>query len=948
MVIECLRVYLSRMNVSFARAAILLCALFSPLAALKAQTNYATPYTFATFAGLASGPGSIDGTGSTARFSHPASLAVDAAGNVYVADTNNNTVREITSGGLVTTFAGTAGSAGSTDGTGSAARFTSLNGSAVDGSGNVYVADTYNSTIRKITAAGVVTTLAGTAGSAGSTNATGSAARFNSPFAVAVDAAGNVYVADTYNSTIRKITAAGVVTTLAGTAGTFGAADGTGGAASFYYPTGIAVDAAGNVYVADTYNSTIRKITAAGVVTTFAGTAGSIGSTDGTGSAARFNFPFSLAVDSSGNLYLADTYNSTIRKITAAGAVTTLAGTAGSIGSTDGTGSAARFYSPAGVAVDSAGNVYISDSSNNTIRKITAAGVVTTFAGTSTYSSADGTGSAARFTFPFDVAATGAGIVYIADAGNNTIRKISAAGVVTTLAGTAGTAGTADGTGSAARFSSPDGVAVDGTGTVYVADTYNATIRKITPAGVVTTLAGTAGSTGTADGTGAAARFNSPHGLAADASGNVYVADAGNDTIRKISSAGVVTTLAGTAGTAGMADGTGGAARFNSPSGVALDAAGNVFVADAGNHAIRKISPAGVVTTLAGTAGSVGLADGTGSAARFNFPSGLTLDAAGNLFVADTHNDLIRKITPAGLVTTLAGAPGSSSSTDGAGSFAGFNYPYGVAVDAAGTLFVADTANNTVRIGLESIAGDFNGDGRPDLVWENTSTGDRYLWLMQNTTYISSVYLGNIPTQWQIVGTGDFNGDGQPDLVWENTSTGDRYIWLMNGTSFITGIYVANISTQWHIAAIADLNGDGQPDLVWENTVTGDRYVWLMQGTTYISSVYLGNIATTWHIVGAGDFDGDGHTDLVWENTSSGERYLWLMNGTTYLSSVDLGSVALSWHIAGTGDFNGDGQPDILWENTSTGDRFVWLMTGTSFSSGVSLGNVATQWQIRN
>jgi sugar lactone lactonase YvrE len=276
---------------------------------------------------------------------------------------------------------------------------------------------------------------------------------------------------------------AGVVTTLAGTAGSSGTTDGTGSAAKFNYPHSVAVDSSANVYVADTFNHTIRKITVAGVVTTLAGTAGSGGTTDGTGSAALFYFPGGVAVDSSGNVYVADSSNHTIRKITAAGVVTTLAGTAGAfgIGSTDGTGSAAKFKYPQGVAVDSSGNVYVADTSNNTIRKITAAGVVTTLAGTAGSSgTTDGTGSAAKFYFPYDVAVDSSGNVYVADAGNNTIRKITAAGVVTTLAGTAGSSGTTDGTGSAAKFNNPISVAASDIGTLYVADYTNFTIRKIT------------------------------------------------------------------------------------------------------------------------------------------------------------------------------------------------------------------------------------------------------------------------------------------------------------------------------------------------------------------------------------------------------------------------------------------------------------------------------------
>ena len=322
---------------------------------------------------------------------------------------------------------------------------------------------------------------------------------------------------------------------------------------------------------------------------TVAGVAGSCGSTDATGTAARFCLPTGVAVDSGGNLYVGEEGNQTIRKITAAGAVSTLAGVAGSSGSTDGTGSAARFYDPVGVAVDSTGNVYVADRGNQTIRKITPAGVVSTLAGLAgSPGSADGTGSAARFDHPTSVAVDGSGSVYAADFYNNTIRKITPAGSVSTFAGLAGSTGSTDGTGSAARFFGPVAVAVDGVGNVYVADLGNFTIRKITPASVVSTLAGLPGSAGSADGTGSAARFHNPIGVAADGAGSVYVADYDGQTIRRITPASVATTLAGLPGNAGSADGAGSAARFFNPTGVAVDSGGNVYVADRNNSTIRK------------------------------------------------------------------------------------------------------------------------------------------------------------------------------------------------------------------------------------------------------------------------------------------------------------------------------------------------------------------------
>ena len=309
---------------------------------------------------------------------------------------------------------------------------------------------------------------------------------------------------------------------------------------------------------------------------------------------------------------------------------------------------AAGFAAPTGGALDGDGNLYVTDSNNHTIRKVTPAGVVTTLAGTAgSYGSTDGTGADARFQNPYGVAVDGDGNLYVTERENHTIRKVTPAGVVTTFAGSAGSYGSTDGTGAAARFWQPRGVAVDGDGNVYVADTANHTIRKITPAGVVTTLAGTAGSYGSTDGTGAAASFNSPWGMAVDGDGNLFVADTSNHAIRKVTPAGEVTTLAGSAGSSGSADGTGAAASFSQPAGVAVDGDGNLYVTDAGNRTIRKVTPAGEVTTLAGSAGSSGSVNGIGPAARFSFPTGVVVDGDGNLYVIDNSGSTIRKVTPA-------------------------------------------------------------------------------------------------------------------------------------------------------------------------------------------------------------------------------------------------------------------------------------------------------------
>ena len=315
----------------------------------------------------------------------------------------------------------------------------------------------------------------------------------------------------------------------------------------------------------------------------------------------------------------------------------------------------------------------------------TARWVVTILAGLAgTSGSQDGAGAGARFQAPGGVAVDSAGIVYVADTGNNTIRTISPAGVVTTLAGQAGSHGNLDSQGSAARFWAPFGIAVDSSGSLYVAEVANGIIRKISPARQAGTLAGLAGHPGTNDGAGDNAQFRNPWGVAAGRSGTLYVADTSSSTIRKITPAGAVSTFAGLAGNPGFSDGQGGQARFWNPHGVAADSAGNLYVADTGNNIIRKITPEGMVGTLAGRPGNPGLADGAPGVSQLRHPQSLAVDPAGRLYVADTDNGALRLLTGAGEMTTLV--------VEG-----DLGHPDAIAVDGLGNLYVADTINNVIR-----------------------------------------------------------------------------------------------------------------------------------------------------------------------------------------------------------------------------------------------------------
>jgi sugar lactone lactonase YvrE len=303
----------------------------------------------------------------------------------------------------------------------------------------------------------------------------------------------------------------------------------------------------------------------------------------------------------------------------------------------------------------------------------------------------------AIFPSPVGLAINNAGVIYVSDSSSDTIEAVDTSLRASVLAGASGQLGSSDGSGTAALFRQPGGVALDGAGNLYLADTGNSVIRRITPAGVVTTIAGSASNQGYRDGVGAAAWFNAPAAIVVDSSGNLFVADAGNAVIRKIAADGTVSTLAGTAGSTGSADGSGASARFNQPSGIALDIAGNIYVSDTLNQTIRKITPAGLVSTLAGLAGVSGSADGDSTAALFSQPRGLTVDFTGSIYVADTANSAIRKVTSSGVVTTIAGLPTVAGLLDGTGTGAWLNQPRDVKIDSAGNLYIADTGNAAIR-----------------------------------------------------------------------------------------------------------------------------------------------------------------------------------------------------------------------------------------------------------
>ncbi len=613
-------------------------------------------------AGTVAGFGNANGQGSQAHFGNYLWYAArDAQGNALVTDTSNACIRRITPAGEVSTFAGVSGSPGYLDGPAATAKFLSIHGIAVDGTGNVYVGDSGAAVIREITPGGVVSTYAGVANTPGYLDGPAATARFSSSYlSLAVDGAGNVYVGDTGNMVVRIISPAGQVTTLAGTAGLAGSTDGVGANARFGNALrGLALDGAGNLFVADAANSTVRKIVlATGAVSTL-GTAGQAGTTDGVGAAARFSWTCGLATGPDGAIYTAEWGSHRIRKIQPATLeVTTLAGTGTEGAYLDGPVATARFRGPCAITTLADGSVLVTDWSNGTLRKIFN-GQVSTLAGSHVWDEAkDDTALSARFRGLYGAALTPTGEVLLVDSPTSAIRKLSGT-TVTTWLGVLNQVGSTDGQGATARFSRtyPPSLGRDAAGHFYIPDSDNHTLRKVSPDGTVSTWVGVAGSRGYANGQGSTARFNLPHAAVVDATGNVHVADTYNQVIRRITPDGTVSLHAGTPTVAGGQDGPAATATFHLPVGLALDSGGNLYVSDHLGHSIRKISSTGNVTTLAGSYGVPGSADGTGSAARFNTPRGIALDGAGNLYVADTGNNLVRRITPAGVVTTVVGVP---------------------------------------------------------------------------------------------------------------------------------------------------------------------------------------------------------------------------------------------------------------------------------------------------
>lgn len=626
----------------------------------------------------------------------------------------------------VTTLAGS-GAQALTDGNVSTAAFNNPTGVAQDAAGNLFIADAGNNTIRMISPAGGVSTIAGTGGF-GFVNGPGNSATFAIPGAIAVGPDNNLYVSDILNHSIRKLSRPvtnglpWTVTTLVGS-GTAGFSDGTGSGAKFSAPHGLAFDSAGKLYVADSGNHRIRRISVNDrLVETFAGT-GTSGASDVTRTAATFNTPFGVVFDSAGNLYIADRDNHRIRKINTSGIVSTLAGS--TAGNVNGTGTGAQFNRPIGLAADALGNLYVADENNHSIRKVTTpAGLVSTVAGLGTSGMVNGSSSFARFNGPTSLIVDLHGHLIVADAKNHRVRKIVVNAIFVTATVNGGDLSAtidAEALGldpntvyyfrwrsladqstqplgqSFYLLDAPGVTTTAATGITRSAATLNASVD---PQGSATTVTFEYSTDPNLDGPlkvePAGSVISDPQGMAVDGEGNLYIADRGAHRIFKRTPEGAMIFFAGD-GTPGFADGPGNTARFDHPSDIAVDVAGNLYVADEFNHRIRKITPGGNVTTIGGS-NIAGYADApVATNGQLLFPTGVAVDSAGTkIYIADRGNHRVRLIS-GGALSTLAGN-GMPGYVQGSATTAKFNNPTGVAVDGLGNVYVADRDNHCVRL----------------------------------------------------------------------------------------------------------------------------------------------------------------------------------------------------------------------------------------------------------
>ena len=627
----------------------------------------------------------------------PVALAVDSAGNLYFAEAATGRVRKVDRSGQVSTVAGSGLTGDSGDGgPATRARFGRIEGLALDPAGNIYIADADKNRIRRVDSAGTIETIAGT-GRFGWDGDGGPAASatLTAMSGVATDQNGNLYIADTWADRIRKIDSHGTISTVAGT-GEEGRS-GDGGPATearLNRPHGVAIDGSGNIYIADTENHLVRRVDGSGTITTFAGTGDEGYSGDGGAATdAQLDEPHAVAIDPTGNVFVADTRNRTVRRVDPAGIITTVAGTGPrGRGRVTGIGTEVRMSHPRALAIGRSGDVYIADQWANRVLRLDTAGAIAVVVGL----------GRREFFFPGDIAVDTEGNAYVAFRSMHTVLRVEPSGLVAPFAGGGRYGFSGDGGPAVnARLAFPTGVATDDRGNVYIADNSNHRIRMVDRGGTIETIAGS-GARGFAGDGGPAtsASFYYPADVAAGADGSVYVADGRNNRIRKIDSAGIVTTIAGN-GRIGLPEPGAEAIRspLRSPRGVGVDSQGRVYIPDLWTRRVYMVDNAGVLRIVAGNGELRGGGDGgPATSAAVGGPQGVAISDTDTLYITDSFSDVIRRVTTDGIITTIAGTGRGGYNGDGSPAREyQLRNPAGVAARSDRKVWVADGLNHRVR-----------------------------------------------------------------------------------------------------------------------------------------------------------------------------------------------------------------------------------------------------------
>ena len=625
---------------------------------------------------------------------HPSALAVGVDGSIYFAEASIGRVRKIDRSGQVVTIAGSGLTGDSGDGgPATSARFGRIEGLAVDHAGNIYIADADNNRIRRVDSAGTIETVAGT-GEFGweGDGVPATSATLTAMSGLATDRNGNLYIADTWADRIRKIDSAGTISTVAGTGEEGRSGDGGPAlAAQLNRPRGVAVDNAGNIYIADSANHQVRRVDVSGTIATFAGTGddGDLGD-GGPATAAQLSEPYAVAIDPAGNVFIADAGNSTVRKVDSGGKITTVAG---GRDVRAGTGDEVSIARPRALAVGRSGSVYIADAWRGRVLRLDDTGRVAVFVGL----------GKREVDIPRDVALDASGNAYVIVGGAHPVVKIDPSGLVTPFAGSGGSSHSGDGGPAAnAGLQFPSGVATDDQGNVYIADSGDHRIRRVDASGTISTVAGTGARGFSGDGGPAtSAEFNSPAGVAAGSDGAVYVADRGNHRIRRIDSAGIVTTIAGN-GQSGRIQPDVPAIRapLRWPESVDADSAGRVYIPDHWSHRVFMVDNLGILRIAAGN-GELGAGGDGGPAvnAALGRPDDVAVSDTGTLYIADPFSSLIRKVASDGIITTIAGTGSDGYNGDGSpATDHHLRFPTRVAAHSDRRVLVADAFNHRIRV----------------------------------------------------------------------------------------------------------------------------------------------------------------------------------------------------------------------------------------------------------